>query len=98
MDWDPVGGYEFGYIVPDPLNPNLVYAGSPSRGVVRIDRTNRQVYNVSPSVVPGNTLATAAQQWNELMKTDLANLNLELEKQKIGAAPASMLPVPSCTR
>ncbi len=54
MDWDPVGGYEFGYIVPDPLNPNLVYAGSPSRGVVRIDRTSRQVYNVSPSVVPGN--------------------------------------------
>lgn len=50
MDWDPVGGYEFGYIVPDPLNPNLVYAGGPSRGVVRIDRTNRQVSTVSPSV------------------------------------------------
>ena len=50
MDWDPVGGYEFGYIVPDPLNPNLVYAGGPSRGVVRIDRTNRQVANVSASV------------------------------------------------
>ncbi len=54
MDWDPVGGYEFGYIVPDPLNPNLVYAGGPSRGVVRIDRISRQVSNVSPSVVPGN--------------------------------------------
>ncbi len=55
MDWDPVGGYEFGYIVPDPLNPNFVYAGGPSRGVVRIDRTNRQVANVSPSLAPGNT-------------------------------------------
>ena len=43
MDWDPVGGYEFGYIVPNPLNNNLVYAGGPSRGIVRIDRTNRQV-------------------------------------------------------
>ena len=54
MDWDPVGGYEFGYIVPDPLNNNLVYAGGPSRGVVRIDRTNRQVATVSPSVVRGD--------------------------------------------
>ncbi len=50
MDWDPVGGYEFGYIEPDPLNPNLVYAGGPSRGLVRIDRSNRQVATVSPSV------------------------------------------------
>jgi photosystem II stability/assembly factor-like uncharacterized protein len=53
MDWDPVGGYEFGYIVPDPLNNNLVYAGGPSRGLVRIDRTNRQVATVSPSVGRG---------------------------------------------
>ena len=50
MDWDPVGGYEFGYIVPDPLNPNLVYAGGPGRGLVRIDRVNRQVATVSPNV------------------------------------------------
>jgi photosystem II stability/assembly factor-like uncharacterized protein len=50
MDWDPVGGYEFGYIVPDPLNNNLVYAGGPSRGIVRIDRTNRQVAAVSPAI------------------------------------------------
>jgi len=54
MDWDPVGGYEFGYIVPDPLNPNLVYAGGPSRGVVRIDRANRQVATVSPNVTRNN--------------------------------------------
>jgi photosystem II stability/assembly factor-like uncharacterized protein len=55
MDWDPVGGYEFGYILPDPLNNNLVYAGGPSRGLVRIDRTNRQVSTVSPSVGRGAT-------------------------------------------
>jgi photosystem II stability/assembly factor-like uncharacterized protein len=54
MDWDPVGGYEFGYIVPDPLNPNMVYAGGPSRGLVRIDRTNRQVATISPSVTRDN--------------------------------------------
>jgi photosystem II stability/assembly factor-like uncharacterized protein len=50
MDWDPVGGYEFGYIVADPTNPNLVYAGGPGRGLVRIDRTNRQVATVSPNL------------------------------------------------
>ncbi len=50
MDWDPVGGYEFGYIVPDPLNPNMVYAGGPGRGLVRIDRSSRQVANISPNV------------------------------------------------
>ncbi|HKE26420.1 MAG TPA: hypothetical protein VKB88_28895 [Bryobacteraceae bacterium] len=54
MDWDPVGGYEFGYIVPDPLNPNLVYAGGPSRGLVRIDRSNRQVATISPNVTRNN--------------------------------------------
>ena len=53
MDWDPVGGYEFGYIVADPLNNNLVYAGGPSRGIVRIDRTNRQIATVSPSIGRG---------------------------------------------
>jgi hypothetical protein len=61
MDWDPVGGYEFGYIVPDPLNNNLVYAGGPSRGVVRIDRTNRQVATVSPSVARGDIEYRTAQ-------------------------------------
>jgi photosystem II stability/assembly factor-like uncharacterized protein len=61
MDWDPVGGYEFGYIVPDPLNNNLVYAGGPSRGVVRIDRSNRQVATVSASVVRGDNEYRMAQ-------------------------------------
>jgi photosystem II stability/assembly factor-like uncharacterized protein len=50
LDWDPVAGYEFGYIVPDPLDPNMVYAGGPGRSVVRIDRTNRQVRTVSVNV------------------------------------------------
>ena len=50
MDWDPVGGYEFGYIIADSLDPNFVYAGGPGRGLVRIDRTNRQVATVSPNV------------------------------------------------
>lgn len=50
LDWDPVGGYEFGYILPDPSDPNIIFAGGPGRGVVRIDRTNRQVRTVSANV------------------------------------------------
>ena len=50
LDWDPIGGYEFGYILPDPLNPNVVFAGGPGRGLVRIDRMNRQVATISPNV------------------------------------------------
>jgi hypothetical protein len=41
-------------------------------------------------------LATAAQSWNELMKTDLSNLNGELAKQNIAPVAAVPLPVPAC--
>ncbi len=41
-------------------------------------------------------LATAAESWNGLMKTDLANLNGELAKQGLGAVPAAPVAVPSC--
>ena len=50
MDWDPVAAYEFGYIVPDPKDPNMVYAGGPGRGTVLVNRVNRQVQTISPSV------------------------------------------------
>jgi photosystem II stability/assembly factor-like uncharacterized protein len=59
LDWDAVGGYEFGYIVPDPLNPNFVYAGGPSRGIVRVDRSNRQTRNVGPNVSRNSEFRTA---------------------------------------
>ncbi len=59
LDWDPVAGYEFGYIVPDPLDPNMVYAGGPGRSVVRIDRTNRQVRTVSVNVSHDGDYRTA---------------------------------------
>jgi photosystem II stability/assembly factor-like uncharacterized protein len=50
LDWDPVAAYEFGYIVPDPADPNLVFAGGPGRGLVRVNRVNRQVDTISPNV------------------------------------------------
>ncbi len=44
-DWLPVGVDEYGYVAPDPLNPDLVYGG---RSVTRFDRRTGQTSNVSP--------------------------------------------------
>ena len=44
-DWLPVGVDEYGYVAPDPLNPDIVYGG---RSVTRFDRRTGQVSNVSP--------------------------------------------------
>ena len=44
-NWLPVGVDEYGYVAPDPLDPDLVYGG---RSVTRFDRRTGQVSNVSP--------------------------------------------------
>ena len=46
-DWHTVGVEEYGYVAPDPLNPNIVYGGR----VTRYDHTTAQTQNVSPAVV-----------------------------------------------
>ncbi len=46
-DWHPVGVEEYGYVAPDPLNPNLIYGGK----VTRFDRTTGQVQNVGPEAL-----------------------------------------------
>lgn len=43
-EWHPVGAEEYGYAVPDPLDPDIVYGGK----VTRYDRRTGQVQNVSP--------------------------------------------------
>ncbi len=44
-DWTPVGVDEYGYVAPDPLNPDIVYGG---RNVTRFDRRTGQVSSVGP--------------------------------------------------
>ncbi len=44
-DWLPVGVDEYGYVAPDPLNPDIVYGG---RTVTRFDRRTGQVSVVGP--------------------------------------------------
>lgn len=43
-EWHPVGVEEYGYVAPDPLNPDIVYGGK----VSRYDRRTGQVQQVGP--------------------------------------------------
>ena len=43
-EWHPVGVEEYGYVAPDPLNPDIIYGGK----VSRYDRRTGQVQNVAP--------------------------------------------------
>jgi photosystem II stability/assembly factor-like uncharacterized protein len=46
-EWSPVAVEEYGYVAPDPLDPDIVYGGKVSRW----DRRTGQVQNVSPRVI-----------------------------------------------
>ena len=68
QDWSPTAGFESGYVVADPLNPDIVYGGNYSGYISRFDhRTgeNRQV-----TVWPDNPLGDGTDkiryrfQWN----------------------------------
>ncbi|HVH68356.1 MAG TPA: hypothetical protein VM716_10845 [Gemmatimonadales bacterium] len=50
LDWNPVSGWEWGTTIPDPLNPNIVYASG--SGIVKITYPSEQWINVSPNVDP----------------------------------------------
>jgi photosystem II stability/assembly factor-like uncharacterized protein len=59
-DWHPVGVEEYGYVAPDPLDPDIVYGGK----VSRYDRRTGDVQQVGPRVGRGGggdyrTLRTA---------------------------------------
>jgi len=46
-DWHPVGTIEYGYVAPDPLNPEIVY-GAGRKEVTRFYWSTGQVKNVTP--------------------------------------------------
>jgi photosystem II stability/assembly factor-like uncharacterized protein len=46
-DWRTVGVEEYGYVAPDPLNPNFIYGGK----ATRFDMTTGQVQNVAPEIL-----------------------------------------------
>ena len=45
-DWFSTAGFEYSYIAPDPLNPDVVYSGGWYGSVVRFDRTTGQFTHV----------------------------------------------------
>ena len=50
LDWSPVNGWEWGTVMPDPLDPNTVY--TTGNGVIRISYPSEQWVNVSPAQDP----------------------------------------------
>ncbi|HMC53899.1 MAG TPA: hypothetical protein VKH19_01905 [Gemmatimonadaceae bacterium] len=50
LDWNPVNGWEWGTVAPDPLDNNTVYASG--NGVIRISYPSEQWVNVSPAQDP----------------------------------------------
>ncbi|HVX26967.1 MAG TPA: hypothetical protein VHB70_11535 [Parafilimonas sp.] len=46
-EWHPVGAEEYGYVVADPLNPNIVYGGK----ITKYNKLTGQVQDVAPEVL-----------------------------------------------
>ena len=60
FDWNAVNGWEWGTILPDPKNPNVVYASG--NGLVKITYPSEQWINVSPAIDPGTKVRTTSDQ------------------------------------
>ncbi|HUP88334.1 MAG TPA: hypothetical protein VM100_03245 [Longimicrobiales bacterium] len=45
-EWTPVGVEEYGYVAPDPLDPDIIYGGK----ITRYDRRTKQAQNISPKL------------------------------------------------
>jgi photosystem II stability/assembly factor-like uncharacterized protein len=46
-EWRTVGAEEYGYVAPDPLNPDFIYGGK----ITRFDKRTGQVQNVAPEIM-----------------------------------------------
>ncbi|MFN8343828.1 MAG: glycoside hydrolase [Spirosomataceae bacterium] len=46
-EWHPVGVEEYGYIAPDPLDPNIIYGGK----ITKYDKRTGQTQNIAPEAV-----------------------------------------------
>jgi photosystem II stability/assembly factor-like uncharacterized protein len=57
-DWNPVGGGESGFIIPDPTDANIVYGGGYDAELTRYDRRTGQSNQITPW--PRNTMGWGA--------------------------------------
>ncbi|MDH5235560.1 MAG: hypothetical protein OEW77_11425, partial [Gemmatimonadota bacterium] len=94
FDWNSVNGWEWGTILPDPLDPNTVYASG--GGIVKIMYPSEQWINVSPAVDPAaGARATNSQPlvwapWNQ--RQLIAGLNYLVTTTDGGATWKRMSP------
>ena len=62
-DWHPIGAGESGYILPDPVNPQIVYGGSTGGDLYRFDTKTGQVEDVSPTPAELGVKVTPRYPW-----------------------------------
>jgi photosystem II stability/assembly factor-like uncharacterized protein len=71
LDWGAVPAWEWGTIIPDPLNTNTVYASGNPGGLVKVSYPSEQWISVSPALNAELHLRTAFSQpmqfapWNQ---------------------------------
>ncbi|HUR00094.1 MAG TPA: glycosyl hydrolase, partial [Gemmatimonadaceae bacterium] len=46
-EWNPVGVEEYGYVAPDPLDPDIIYGGK----LTRFDQRSREVQDIRPEAI-----------------------------------------------
>jgi len=56
-DWHPVGVIEYGYVAPDPLDPDVIY-GAGRNVVTKTHLSTGQVQNITPIPVPSAEIRT----------------------------------------
>lgn len=62
-DWYPVGGFEYCFIAPDPINPDLVYSGGWYGSVLRFDKRTGQYATVFEKGEKYRTAGMAPLAW-----------------------------------
>jgi photosystem II stability/assembly factor-like uncharacterized protein len=60
-DWHPVGAIEYGYVAPDPLDPNIIYGGGRSE-VSKYHWDTGQIQDVTPIPIKGEKFRTNRTQ------------------------------------
>jgi len=84
-DWHPVGAEEYGYVLADPLNNNIVYGGK----ITRYNKRNGQVQNIAPEAIRSGRyrfLRTAPLAFNPVDKKTLYYAGNVLFKTNNGGA------------
>ncbi len=84
-DWHPVGAEEYGYVVADPLDNNIIYGGK----ISRYDKRTGQAQNISPEAVRSGKyrfIRTAPVVFNPIDKKTLYYAGNVLFKTKNGGS------------